>query len=202
MTAWLKRFDIRRAAGPILIGVAVLFVLNTAFYLTVVGPKVRELGSLIEENDPRFTRLDERRGHVEAAESFLQALEQAEIDLATLRNDVLSTREERLVAAQLEVAEICKQFKIDLETIDYDTDILPAEGLELFRQIVPLEGGYSVLRRFLQAVESSDKFLVIERVRLGSGKEGGVQLLLNITIDTYFNTPVELPVERDATRRG
>lgn len=202
MMTRLKRFDIRRAARPILIGVTLLLVLNTAFYLTLVRPKARQLGSLIEENDPRFSQLDERRGEIEAAEAFLTALEQAETDLATLRNDVLSTREERLVAVQLEVADICKEFKIDLATIDYDTDHLPTEGLELFRQIVPLEGGYSELRRFLQAIESSDKFLVIEKVRLGSGKEGGVRLLLNITIDTYFNAPSESLDEREAMRRG
>ena len=60
---------------------------------------------------------------------------------------------------------------------------------------VPLEGGYPALRRFLQAVEQSDKFLIVERVALAKGKEGGVMLQLNITLATYFNAPADV-IER------
>jgi len=54
---------------------------------------------------------------------------------------------------------------------------------------VPLEGGYHNLRGFIQAVESSSQFLVIERVVLVRSKEGGVLLQLNITLATYFDAP-------------
>ena len=68
---------------------------------------------------------------------------------------------------------------------------------------VPLEGGYSALRRFLQAVEHSSKFLLVERVALGKGKEGGVLLQLNITLATYFNAPEErLRKKPQPTRRS
>ena len=55
--------------------------------------------------------------------------------------------------------------------------------------IVPLQGGYAALRQFLNAVEESDKFLLVERVVLAQGQDGGVLLQLNITLTTYFDAP-------------
>jgi len=57
---------------------------------------------------------------------------------------------------------------------------------------VPLEGGYPNLRKFLQAVEHSDQFFVVERVSLARGKAGGKLLSLNIILATYFTAPEEL----------
>jgi Tfp pilus assembly protein PilO len=70
--------------------------------------------------------------------------------------------------------------------------------------VVPLEGGYANLRKFLQAVESSSKFLVIEQVALAQGHEGGAILQLNIALATYFDDPearASLGYRRRAAKR-
>ncbi|MFN0281755.1 MAG: hypothetical protein ACKVZ6_07260 [Kineosporiaceae bacterium] len=68
---------------------------------------------------------------------------------------------------------------------------------------LPLEGGYANLRRFLHAVEISGEFLVIERVALAEGDEGGVRLALNITLATYFDLPErDKRSSRGAARRA
>ena len=41
-------------------------------------------------------------------------------------------------------------------------------------------------------MEHSAKFLLVERVALGKGKDGGVMLQLNITLATYFNAPEDV----------
>ena len=64
--------------------------------------------------------------------------------------------------------------------------------------IVPLTGGYSNLRKFIQAVEGSDEFLVVEQVSLGESADGSQQLILNITLTTYFEAPEAL---RQETRK-
>jgi hypothetical protein len=60
--------------------------------------------------------------------------------------------------------------------------------------VLPLEGGYASLRGLLEAVERSDKFLVVERVTIGQGRDGGVLLQLNVTLATYFDAPETAPV--------
>lgn len=194
------RFDLRQARTPILIVLASLLLLNLVFYAALVRPKVQEYRALNAENNPRVQALRARQAQVEELEAFVAALEQARTDLTTLREEVLSTRELRMIDVQEELAEICQRFSIDLDLVNYEHALLNEEELEVLRMTVPLEGGYAALRRFLQAVESSDLFLVVERITLVQGKEGGALLQLNITLATYFQAPPERLQRTDGRR--
>jgi Tfp pilus assembly protein PilO len=101
------------------------------------------------------------------------------------------------------VAQLASRFGINLEHVQYeppDPDQTGKEGLERFGMKVPLKGGYTNLRKFLQAVEASDEFLVIEQVGLEGGPAGQQGLELSITLATYFDAP-ELRTQ-PAPRRG
>jgi Tfp pilus assembly protein PilO len=197
-----RRFDIRQAGPRIALVLGVLAAINLAFYLFYVRPVVNEYATLRgSESGPE--QIDERREQVEKREAFLGGLKKAEDDLQYLRREVLATRSERMVEVQKELKELTRQFGIDLLSVNYNNEILYDEKLERFQITVPLEGGYSALRRFLQAVEHSSKFLLVERVALGTGKEGGVILQLNITLATYFNAPEDmLRKKTQPTRRS
>jgi Tfp pilus assembly protein PilO len=193
MAARRIRFDVRQASRQILIVLAALFAANAAAYYFVVRPQVREYRELLETSRPRFEALEERRAGVVALEEFLAGVQRAEEDLRVFREEVLSTRGERMVAVQAELARLAEQFGIDLDAVTYQHKILRDEELDRFAMVVPLEGGYANLRRFLQAVESSEEFLVVERVGLAEGQDGGVLLRLDITLATYFNLPAAPP---------
>jgi Tfp pilus assembly protein PilO len=195
--AWL---DIRQAGRRILIVLGTLAAVNAVFYFVLAQPTVREYRQLSEEREP-FQRLNERRDVVEGHEGFLQAVQQAEQDLGELRDEILSTRNQRLVEVQLEVASLCEQFGIELDTVASESELLLDEELDRFSMTVPLEGNYANLRKFLQAVENSDKFLVVERVSLAVGKEGGRSLSLNIALATYFTAPEALVARKRAIER-
>jgi Tfp pilus assembly protein PilO len=194
------RFDIRQL-GPKLIAVlGIAIAVNLAFWFLAVRPRVSEYGALVGDDEPKVL-LGQRQKIVEVAEGYLNALHQAETDLKTLRTEILSTREARMVDVQRELAKLCKEFSIDLDGVRYENEILEAEELERFGMVVPLQGGYSNLRKFLQAVESSPRFLLVEQVELGQSQEGGGKLELSITLATYFDAPEEiLPGRRGAGR--
>jgi Tfp pilus assembly protein PilO len=182
------RFDIRKAGQRIAIVLGLLAAINVAFYLFYSRPAVNEYRTLLKSESGQ-DQLDDRRGQVETREAYLEALSQAEEDLKYLRRSVLSSREQRMVEVQEEVKAIADQFRIDYNAVNYNNEVLEEEELDRMQITVPLEGGYSALRRFLQAVEQSSKFLIVERVALAKGKQGGVMLQLNITLATYFNAP-------------
>jgi Tfp pilus assembly protein PilO len=203
MTRRAARLDIRQAGRQVFIALGVLAALNVVFYLTLAQPTVQEYRRLSEEREP-FQRLTERRDVVEDHEEFLAAVRQAGTDLGALQEEILSTRNERLVEVQEELAALCEQFNIDLDSVSSGSEMLLDEELDRFSMNVPLEGNYANLREFLQAVEQSDKFLVVERVSLARGKEGGSALGLSIALATYFTAP-EGVLERKRTlgrRRG
>jgi len=189
MTVRRFKFDIRQAGPRILIALLVLAVLNGGFYLLLTRPKMKEYSGLAVGSQPQLTRLDHRRREVETQEQFLEALQKAERDLQRLREEVLSTRQQGLVDIQSELESLCGRFSIDLESVTFDSELLENESLDKLIMVVPLQGNYANLRRFLQAVESSDKFLLVEQVALAEAKLGGVMLELNVTLATYFDAP-------------
>jgi Tfp pilus assembly protein PilO len=204
MSRRAPRFDIRQAGRKILIGLGSVAAANLAFYFILTQPAMKEHRRLTEDGAP-FQRVNDRREVVEGHEEFLHAVEQAEQDLHSLNEEILSTRNERLVDVQDELARLCDRFGIDLDSVASDSDLLLDEELDRFSMKVPLEGNYANLRKFLQAVEESERFLVVERVSLAVGKQGGKELSLNISLVTYFRAPAEL-VNRsralDRRRRG
>ncbi len=88
-----------------------------------------------------------------------------------------------------EIATIAKEFNIDPEEVRYETEQVPEGRVERFQIVLPLQGDYQNLRRFIARVENSGNFLVIDRIALSGAKEGGSQLQLNVQIGTYFDAP-------------
>jgi tellurite resistance protein len=195
------KFDIRQAARYITLVLALLAVANGVFYFLATRPRVQEYTSLREGTGPQQEALRADRAEVEEREAYLEALIKAEADLATLREEVLSTRKQRMIEVQLELAALAERFSIDVESITFDNELLREAELDKLVMTVPLEGGYANLRRFLQAVETSEKFLVVERVALGEGKLGGVMLELSISLATYFDAPDDVKRANEAEQR-
>ena len=204
MKAGKLHFDVRTGGRQAALALAIGLALNGGAYLFWVRPHVRQAHQLEEESEPRLKQIKDREAEVAAKEKFVQAVETASKDLTALRQDVLSTKRQRMIAVQLEVAELASQFGINLERVQYegpDPQQTAKEGLERFGMKVPLKGGYTNLRKFLQAVEASDEFLVIEQVALEGGTEGqATGLELSITLATYFDAP-ELR-QQPAPRQG
>jgi len=193
------RFDPRQSARLVFAVLLGLVLANLVFALAVTRPRIARYEALSEDSAPSLARLKKREEAVRALEQYAATLRKTEADLDYLRREVLSTRDRRMIDIQLEVARLAEQFRVNLARIQYENEVLAEEGLERFAMTVPLQGGYGSLRRFLQAVERSDKFLVIERVALAEGGEGGALLDLNITLATYFDIP---EANREPPRRG
>lgn len=188
MTARRPRFDVRDASGIIVSILVVLIVVNAVVTVFVVRPKVVRHRQLTDLSSPQLQVVKTREKDVVQKEDHRKALEKARDDMKHLAGDVLSTRQRRMIGVQLEVSKLAREFGIALDRVKYENEPLDNGALERFAIVVPLSGGYTALRKFIQSVESSDNFLVIERVALGSGKSAEL-LELNITLATYFIAP-------------
>ena len=188
MTARRPRFDVREASGIIFLFLGVLILGNILVTVFVVRPKVVRHRQLTDLSSPQLQVVKTREKEVVQKEDYRKALEKARDDMKHLAGDILSTRQRRMVGVQLEVAKLAREFGIALDRVKYENEPLDNGALERFAIVVPLSGGYTALRKFIQSVESSDNFLVIERVALDAGKSTEI-LELNITLATYFIAP-------------
>ena len=156
---------------------------------------------MTQKTAPLMQKVGAREAEVGDIEEYASRLQQAESGLVRLREEILATRNARMVDVQIEVHRIAEQFGINTEQVTIQNEILGEEDLERYAMVVPLQAGYQNLRSFIQAVESSEQFIVVERVQIGRSNEGGVMLQLNITLATYFDAP-ELGQRRDGARGG
>ena len=188
MTARRPRFDVREASGIVVFVLGALILANAVVSVVVVRPKLVRHRQLTDLSSPQLQVVKTRENEVVQKEDYRKALEKSRDDMKRLAGDVLSTRQRRMIGVQLEIAKLAREFGIALDRVRYENEALDNGALERFAIVVPLSGGYSNLRKFIQSVESSDSFLVIERVALGSGKSTDV-LELDITLATYFIAP-------------
>ncbi|NIM00249.1 MAG: hypothetical protein GTN89_05035 [Acidobacteria bacterium] len=184
------RFDIRRQGLPFLVGLLGLIAVNLLVWVVLVRPNAVEYSQRTRggEGEER-QKLREDRASVQNAEAYVTALGKAADDWRYLRTEILSTRDEKLVEVMQELTRLCAEFRIDINTVQIKNEVLREEGLDRFAMIVPLQGGYASLRKFLQAVEASEKFMVVERVALDGVSHGAAarNLQLNITVASYFS---------------
>jgi len=188
VTARRPRFDVRAASGTIFLCLAALLLANAAVSVLYVRPKAARYRQLTDLSSPQLQVVKAREQEVVQKENYRQGMEKARDDMKHLAGDVLSTRQRRMIGVQLEIAKLTREFGIALDRVRYETEALDEGALERFAIVVPLSGGYANLRKFIQSVESSDNFLVIERVALGTGKVQDI-VELNITLATYFIAP-------------
>ena len=188
MKARRPRFDIREASGIVFILLGALLLANVAISVVVVRPKVVRYRQLTDLSSPQLQVVKTREKEVAQKEDYRKSLEKARDEMKRLAGDVLSTRQRRMIGVQLEINKLARSFGIASDQVHYENESVDNGALERFGSVVPLAGGYADLRKFIQAVESSDNFLVIERVALGSGKSSDV-LQLDITLATYFISP-------------
>jgi len=196
------RLDIRQVSQQIVVLCIVLLAGNAFFYALLVRPRLEEHRALTTANAPRIRELERREAAVRTREAYVGSLKQAEEDLARFRKEILQTRNQRMIEVDEELARLAENFSINMDQVQYQNDILEDEGLERFAMTVPLQGGYANLRTFIQAVEESSKFLIIERVALAEGAEGGVLLTMNITLATYFDLPELSSAPKGAAKGG
>ena len=119
------RFDIRQASRKIVYVLAAVAAVNAIFYAAFTRPAVAEYQRLELTTRPDFEELRNLETAVERLEGYRDGVHRAEVDLATLRDEILSTRNKRLVDVQAEIADPCDEFSIALETVTTRLRIIP-----------------------------------------------------------------------------
>ena len=185
----LKRFDIREERAKVATILGVLAVANLLLYVTLILPRMHR--QAVEER--RVTDLTQNLAEVSRRVTLMNDLDQRfegeKTKVEAFYNRVLGTKDERMIQIQREVRAIASSLGMDPETIAYQPEVLEKVGLVSFSINVPLAGDYRNLRQFINRIEKSQNFLVVDSVSLGGAKDGGALLDLNIHLSTYFNSP-------------
>jgi len=186
------RFDVREKSGMLSIIVLVWLGLNLAIALLVNAPRAREVTIKDEQALRVASQISNKTDDVERLRDEYARITSGNTGLDNFYDVVLSTKQQRLVSFQRELREIAKQFNINFESVSYQRENFAKEKVAKFAAMTPLSGSYANLREFVERIEDSKNFIVIEQIQLTNSKEGGIILSLGINLATWFVDP-EIP---------
>ena len=165
-----------------------LVLLNIALFFLVVLPQRQKISSLQNDYFSQRNRIVEEQKQMKILHQRLQALQKAQKDLDVIYTQVLAQKKVGVTAIRQELQDLAGSLTVERGAVDYDYELLPQFGLRHFTLSVPVEGAYRDIRRFINDIERSQYFLILDRVNLSAEREAvsGGNLLLNFQLSTYL----------------
>jgi Tfp pilus assembly protein PilO len=183
------RFDLRRDL-PILAGVlGGLLLLNMGFYFFLNMPRLSALNDLATGRDEVRRALLATSRRCEAMQELIRRYDEEAVKLTDFYDNRLGTQIDRMTMIQKEIRAVASEFRIDPESINYNSNDVEDSDLTRFQITIPLVGGYPNLRQFIDRLESSPSLFILDSIELAGSREGGAMLSLTIRISTYFRSP-------------
>ena len=173
----------------------VLNLLGVAFYHAVFAGQVERLESRFQAASNKLTK---GRDEYQIIEDFLSRIESHEAQVEGLHRDHFETEERRFTRAIREILSLARQAGLNPSSLSYPKKTFSGHDLVQRKIVLPVSGSYDQLRNFINFLELTDHFFILNSVGLGeSGKdERNPTLSIKLTTSTIFTTrEIELPEE-------
>jgi len=192
-----RRFDLRQDLWRVGAILGALLLLNVGFYLFLNMPRLQALSDLASGSDAvRKTLVDVSRS-CQSMQDLIARYDVEQTRLDAFYTDRIGTQMERMTRIQQALRAIASEFRVDPESMDYNTSEVENSDLVRFQITIPLNGGYPNLRHFINRVETAKYLAVIDSIELAGSRDGGAMLSLTIRISTFFREP-----DMDRLKRG
>ncbi len=159
---------------------------NFLVFLILTDPMYQIREVRVAEWEALTSRIEQRERSVDRMERQRSRLQRQRDNLVRFHDDILSDKVSKLTTIQREIRSLATQFHVNPETVSYAPEYLKDQDLVSFEISFPLRGSYENLRQFIQSVESSRNFLIINDISLADSREGGVLLSVSIRLRTFF----------------
>ena len=165
-----------------------LLAINTIAFLFIVLPEKQKISRLQSSFSEQRNQIGEQQRDLKVLRRRLSALQRAERDLDRIYNQVLAQKKVGVTAIRQELQDLAGSLGVERGGLDYEYDDLPQFGLRHFSLALPVEGPYREIRRFINDIERSQYFLILDRVDLSAERESrsGESVTLNFQISTYL----------------
>jgi hypothetical protein len=108
--------------------------------------------------------------------------------VSTFWDDIVQPRVPGLTEAWDEIDRLAEETNVLRGRTGYERELLEV-GLEQIKATMPVEGDYFDLVRFINRLERSERFFLVERVRLSQRDSDDRTIRLDCSISFYLKTP-------------
>ena len=176
----------RKFSLLIWLGLALL-VANIAVFFLLTQPKINAEAIGRERLSEAMQRQTELRTRLNSLAEDRNALDSAREDLAEFYEKTLGNRKRQTDLIR-ERNEIAQDYGVVPTRVNYSNTIDRDQPIERFSMSFSLQGNYASLRYFLNSIERSPSFFIIDSVELEGGDEDR-ELAMRIAFSTYFYRP-------------
>lgn len=160
------------------------FVLNLVFfsaYRLVYAGRVEGLRGDLEQ---REQRLESLQGQSRDLTALVATARDSRERLGSLYSDRFSTQRARFTAVTSEIRELARRAGLEPAAMSYPTEEVEEYGLVKRYFTFGVSGTYVELRQFINLLELTPSFVVLEQVTLSGGE--GVNLDIRLSLSTLF----------------
>ncbi len=179
---FVRRYRLWVAAALLLLAV------DLAVFFAMTLPKINAEAISRERLERLQRQQEELLGRLDGRLAARRALREGREGLERFHGEILGTRGSRLIVILEQSESIARRYGMQPQRVRFPSAQVQDQPLERFAMSFPLQGSYDSLRRFIDAIESSPSFMIIEEVLL-EGSSGREQTM-RITVSTYFRNPV------------
>ena len=175
----------RRVVYALIAGVVIKFLVFAFF----VYPLQSDVANVEQRTRAAEEALAAAQADYARANGTLTGKDRALKELDTFYSSVLAqdlTGARRLTFARL--AQLAAKSGLDFERRKYEPVVERGSNLTRLKVTMDLAGSYADIRDFVQEIESSPEFVVIDDVGLMEGVQNGDSVRLTLQLSTYFRT--------------
>ncbi|MGA7614197.1 MAG: hypothetical protein WBX15_03350 [Thermoanaerobaculia bacterium] len=171
----------------LIISLGILLLINLVFFFTYRLRYQQRIEDLQKSLDHSRTELATAHKARVSAEKQLAGLEDVEKNIRTVHEEIWSTPDRRLTSLITEIRKLAVQSQIHgPDGINY-AQLNTKSETRILGIAFGVRGTYDQIRRFLNLLELSDQFVIIDQITL-SGQHGA-ELQLSIGLKTLFDDP-------------
>ena len=163
---------------------------NLLLYLFLIVPRQSNLSRLQTDHHDNKIQIRAQELELQGLGTRLKKLQQAQKDLVDIYEKLLVPKKTGVTEIRLELEELTRPLRVQRQNFRYNYGPQTPFGLQLFTLSVPIRGNYRNIREFINKIETSRHFLILDNVVLSTQKEDNA-LNLDFRISTYLTNREE-----------
>lgn len=164
---------------------AVLLLLNVAVYFGVTSRLANKQDRLAAERQSLTAELEERKAELATLTGSESLAARNAEAIQRFWDDVVRERSPGLTEAWDEIDRLASETNVTRGRTGYNREVLDV-GLEQIKASMPVEGRYFDLVRFINRLERSERFFLVEEVRLSQRETDRTTIRLDCAIAFFL----------------
>jgi Tfp pilus assembly protein PilO len=170
------------------IGLGAIAVINVLFFLILHRPARNDYFALQESIELMHRDIKAREHSVDRLEKLGAQLETYGQDRQKMYTSHFLQRDTGFARILPELETIAQRIGVRKSRVDYTISSESQYGLYSVKIQIPVEGSYSSIVKFIQELESSEIFFIIESISLRAASQTGAGsvVALSMALETFF----------------